>query len=175
MKIKYENSVDDLVKLNMSIFKRDPVIQKRYKIKYAIVPIVIIIDFLGVSWFTRFTRNKITNIFLVFCLTIMILWIIFYPKLAKFQYKKMLTRRLQNNINDKFESILTIDKNGIIDETKTVISKFSWDNIDEVKDIGTHIFIYISNLNAIVIPNNAFKNDEERKELLKVINENIKK
>lgn len=46
MKIKYKNSIDDLVQLNMSIFKRDLVIQKRLKIKYAIVPIIIIVDFL---------------------------------------------------------------------------------------------------------------------------------
>jgi hypothetical protein len=34
---------------------------------------------------------------------------------------------------------------------------------------------YIDDLSAIIIPSSAFENEEEKKELLKVINENIKK
>ncbi|ELC8311500.1 YcxB family protein, partial [Clostridium perfringens] len=54
MKLRYKNSIDDLVKLNMDIFKKDPVIQKRIKIKHIILPIFIILDFLVVSWFNNF-------------------------------------------------------------------------------------------------------------------------
>ena len=41
MKIKYKNSIDDLVNLNMDIFKKDPVIQKRIKIKHIILQILL--------------------------------------------------------------------------------------------------------------------------------------
>ncbi|WP_415338377.1 YcxB family protein, partial [Clostridium perfringens] len=51
---------------------------------------------------------------------------------------------------------------------------YCWDKVEEVKDIGTHIFIYISNLNAIVIPSNSFRDEREKNELIKIINENIK-
>ncbi len=89
MKIKYKNSIDDLVKLNMDIFKKDPIIQKRIKIKHGILPIFIILDFLVVSWFNNFIMNKLSYLFLAFCLFIIIPWILFYPKLAEFQYRKM--------------------------------------------------------------------------------------
>ena len=175
MKIKYKNSIDDLVQLNMSIFKRDLVIQKRLKIKYAIVPIIIIVDFFVVSWLTGFVRNKITNLFLIFCLIIIIPWLLFYPRFAEFQYKKILIKRLKNNIKNDFDLIVTIDKSGIREESQNGNVTYYWDKVEEVKDIGTHIFIYISNLNAIVIPSNSFRDEREKNELIKIINENIKR
>ena len=175
MKIKYKNSIDDLVKLNMDIFKKDPIIQKRIKIKHVILPIFIILDFLVVSWFNNFIMNKLSYLFLAFCLFIIIPWILFYPKLAEFQYRKMLIKRLKNIIKNDFDLIVTIDKSGIREESQNGNVTYCWDKVEEVKDIGTHIFIYISNLNAIVIPSNSFRDEREKNELIKIINENIKK
>ena len=175
MKIKYKNSIDDLVKLNMDIFKKDPVIQKRIKIKHIILPIFIILDFLVVSWFNNFIMNKLSYLFLAFCLFIIISWILFYPKLAEVQYRKMLIKRLKNNIKNDFDLIVTIDKSGIREESQNGNVTYCWDKVEEVKDIGTHIFIYISNLNAIVIPSNSFRDEREKNELIKIINENINK
>lgn len=175
MEIMYKNSIDDLVKLNMDIFKRDLVIQKRIKIKHIILPIFIILDFLVVSWFNNFIMNKLSYWFLIFCLFIIIPWILFYPKFVEFQYKKMLIKRLKNNIKNDFDLIITIDKSGIREESQNGNVTYFWDKVEEVKNAGTHIFIYISNLNAIIIPSNSFKLEKEKNELIKIINENIKK
>ncbi|MCX0368030.1 MAG: YcxB family protein [Clostridium perfringens] len=40
---------------------------------------------------------------------------------------------------------------------------YCWDKVEEVKDVGTHLFIYISNLNAIVIPSNSFRDENIKK------------
>ena len=173
MRIKYKNSIDDFIKWGMYSFKKDLSIQKRINLLRIIIPIIIVFTFTLVVLIDK--SHKIDNTSLIVCITIILLWVVFYPKILEFKYNNQLKRTFSNSKRICSEKILTIDQYGIRNESKDGFAKFSWNEIEKVEDADTHIYICVDDLSAIIIPSGAFQNEEERKELLKIINENIKK
>lgn len=172
MKIKYKNSIDDFIKWGMYSFKKDLSIQKRINLLRIIIPCIISFTFTVMVLIDK--KDIIDSTLLISWITIILLWIIFYPKIIELRYKKELKRSFSKVKRIYSEKVLTIDKFGIRNENKDGFAKFLWNEIERVVDVNTYIYICIDDLSAIIIPNSAFKNEEERKELLKVINENIK-
>lgn len=172
MKIKYKNSIDDFIKWGMYLFKKDLSIQKRINLLQIIIPSIIVFTFTLIVLIDK--RHKIDITSLIICITIILLWVVFYPKIIEFRYNTQLKRTFSKSERICSEKILTIDQYGIRNESKDGFAKFSWNEIEKVEDAGDHIYICIDDLSAIIIPSSAFKNEEQRKELLKVINENIK-
>ncbi|WP_415314153.1 YcxB family protein [Clostridium perfringens] len=173
MIIKYKNSVDDFIKWGMYSFKKDLSIQKRINLLRIIIPSIIIFTFTLIILSDR--SHKINITFLIVCIIVILLWVIFYPKIIEFKYNNQLKRTFSSSKRICSEKVLTIDQYGIRNKSKDGFAKFSWNEIEKVIDLDTYIYIYIDDLSAIIIPSSAFENEEEKKELLKVINENIKK
>lgn len=93
----------------MYIFKNDPTIQKRVRIKQALFPIIVIALFL-----IFIQGHKVYMPFFLFCLMVGVFRVIFFPSMTEFQYKRLLSKKLASIASDSDEQTLRLDENGIV-------------------------------------------------------------
>lgn len=172
MNINYKNTIDDLLTLNIYEFENDKIAQRKVKFIQIGIPIVMLGLFL-------FLTNK-SRINMPFFIGFFIFWGLFsvlYPNIIIFQYKKVLIRKFSSKVsnNEDYVIMLTLDEDGLVNKEKYSTLKLAWAGVYKVEVIDTHIFIFLDELKAIIIPNDTFKNDKEKNEFLEIIYKHVDK
>lgn len=172
MTIKYKNTCDDLIALSTYIFENDRTIQMKIKILQVLVPIYIMLSYLN---FVSIYKANMT--LFIFFLTLSVFFVILLPFLSKFGYKRQFLRNLNSIVSEGGvkDNILTLDEKGIVHEDENILLKLKWNGVQKVSIIDKYIFIFIDELRAIVLPNDAFKSEEEKKDFLDIIYRYINK
>ena len=166
MTIEYELTKDDYIGFNMYHIENSEKIKKtiffqRY-IMSLILPLAPLIIVL--------TTNKTFGQWYFYFIMVWVLWVVFYEKNFKRSIKrkliKMASKGGANGIIGHHKLTLTEDK---IIEHK--IEDLSYDKsiINKVGETDSHIFIYISDINAYVVPKSAFENKKEEEKFKKLL------
>lgn len=159
MELNYELTKEDYVDFNMYHVKNSKETKKavfiqRYVISlmFLIIPIVI--------WILK---KETFNIIYVICPLFWIMWILFYNKAFDRSITKKINRMLDKSINSGLIGMhnITIDNGELIEKTSNGYIKNNIRDINEIQETKDHIFIYISNNNAYVIPKRTFKSKEK--------------
>ena len=102
---------------------------------------------------------------------------ILVPFILKFVHKRQFLRNLSSIVSHGGvkDNILTLDEKGIVHEDENILLKLKWNGVQKVSIIDKYIFIFIDELRAIVLPNDAFKSEEEKKDFLDIIYRYINK
>ena len=84
------------------------------------------------------------------------------------------------NVPDKGGSILgkkkfSINENAFIEDSESNRNEQKWKSIKSVEENGNAIFVFIDNIAGYIVPKRGFKNEEEQKEFLRLMELNIKK
>ncbi|MDK0904129.1 YcxB family protein [Clostridium perfringens] len=172
MTINYKNTFDDLIALSTYIFENDRIIQRKIKILQVLFPIYIMLSYLS---FAGIYKADMT--LFIFFLTLSVFLVISVPFILKFVHKRQFLR----NFNSVFsngevkDNILTLDEKGIVNEDENILLKLKWNGVQKVSIIDNYIFIFIDELRAIVLPNDAFKSEEQKKKFLDIIYRYINK
>ena len=160
MTINYKNTFDDLIALSTYIFENDRTIQMKIKILQVLFPIYIMFSYLS---FAGIYKADMT--LFIFFLTLSVFLVILVPFILKFVHKRQFLRNLSSIVSHGGvkDNILTLDEKGIVHEDENILLK------QKVSIIDKYIFIFIDELRAIVLPNDAFKSEEEKKDFLDII------
>ena len=166
MTINYKNTFDDLIALSTYIFENDRTIQMKIKILQVLFPIYIMFSYLS---FAGIYKADMT--LFIFFLTLSVFLVILLPFLLKFVHKRQFLRNLNSIVSHGGvkDNILTLDEKGIVHEDENILLKLKWNGVQKVSIIDKYIFIFIDELRAIVLPNDAFKSEEEKKDFLDII------
>jgi hypothetical protein len=89
------------------------------------------------------------------------------------QIRKRIIKFLNKPENKKFlEHVkLEFDTNGISTETSNSKSYYKWDCIVNVVSNDRYFYLYINEINAIIIPKNVFANDLDKQMFVELLNE----
>ncbi|HHD2583750.1 TPA: YcxB family protein [Clostridium perfringens] len=166
MTINYKNTFDDLIALSTYIFENDRTIQMKIKILQVLFPIYIMFSYLS---FAGIYKADMT--LFIFFLTLSVFLVILVPFILKFVHKKEFLRKLNSIVSEGGvkDNILTLDEKGIVHEDENILLKLKWNGVQKVSIIDKYIFIFIDELRAIVLPNDIFKSEEEKKDFLDII------
>lgn len=80
---------------------------------------------------------------------------------AKYTYKMLSGMDLNYEISISAENITRTNKNGV--------SKFNWETIKDIYDTKYNYLIFISDLQAIIIPKRCFENEEQGQDFYNTI------
>nr|WP_272507525.1 YcxB family protein [Clostridium aestuarii] len=73
------------------------------------------------------------------------------------------------NVNILGSRSLSVTEEGITSVNNSGESKTNWSSVEKITETKKHIYIYISAINAYIIPVRAFKNENEKGEFLNIL------
>lgn len=174
MRLFYTLTKEDYVEFNICHINNTPALKKTMGVQRIGI---------GLAFFLMpFVMHKITGInFNLFMITFSIIgfsWIIFY----KFIFKLIMTRGVKKMLKKDEENILLGEKvlelknKKLIKITKDKEEELLLDTIIKIIENKNNIYIYVSEIEAYIIPDKAFKDNNDRVEFLnflKNFNDNI--
>lgn len=166
MTIEYELTTDDYIDFNMYHMDNSEKIKKTIFFQRYIMSLILPIAPLIIILTTDKTFGEWYFSFVI----VWAAWVIFYEKNFKKSIKKKLLKIADkggaNGIIGNHKLTLTEDK---IIEHKDEDLSYEKSIINKVGETDKHIFIYISESNAYVVPKSAFNNKEEEEEFKKLL------
>ncbi|MEF9951374.1 MAG: YcxB family protein [Clostridium sp.] len=171
MKIKYDITKDDYIKFNLYHLESSPNVKKEIIIHRLVIPLLLV----GLSAAFYVLLGMPMYIGVPLFVGIGILWSIFYPKFYRKNALKNVSKMIDNGLQSSGVSKNTINvlDEGIHSSSRAGQTINRWDEVKKVHETDEHIFIYVTEKIAHVVPKRAFENEEQEKEFIEIINRNI--
>ncbi len=173
MEIEYDRTPDDLIAFNLYHLHNSPNLKRQIRISMGLFGILIA-SFLLVIFVAG---NKVLLcIFFIFSIIGGIGLFLSLPRYYDQQTVKLTKRLLAEGRNegliDHTKVILTPE--AIIGQTSRGEEKVFWHSVNQAVETATYIFLYVSSMNAYIIPRRAFSSDEQRLSFLSLVNQYYK-
>lgn len=172
MKINYSLNQDDYLSFNTYHAKNSESVKSNLKIQRFITPLLFFI-------FPFIAKNK-TDIPFWYWIGIFsvvyIVWAVYYPKYYFNSIKKGVKKMLKEGKNQDLLGSKTVElrQNDILSSGENSESKVKWNTVERYVETNDHIFIYISAMEAYIVPKRSFNNDEEKTQFIEILNNKIK-
>lgn len=171
MKINYNLNKDDYVNFNIYHSQHSDSIKKNLKTQRFITPLIFFIfPFIakvntGISFFYWL------SIFAV----IYILWTIYYPKYYFHTVKKGVGRMIEEGKNHDLLGPKTIElrEDDIFSSGENSESKVKWHSAERYIETDQYIFIYISAMEAYIIPKRDFESEDQKESFINILDSKI--
>ena len=159
MELNYELTKEDYVDFNMYHVKNSKGIKKTIFMQRYVISLMFLIIPIAI-WILK---KETFNILYIICPLFWVVWILFYDKAFDKSIVKKINRMLDKSINSGLIGMhnINIENGEIIEKTSSGYIKNNIRDINEIQETKDHIFIYVSNNNAYVIPKRTFKSEEK--------------
>lgn len=170
MKIKYQITKDDYLEFNMYHLENSPSVKKELRVHKYIIPLLLIAAAAAFSLLTGMPLVITFPIFLIFA----VLWSISYPKFYKQNAMKNVSRVLDHGVQSQGAPryVLNLKEDGVYATSGAGQTFNKWSDIIKFEETDSHIFLYVTEKLAHVVPKRAFKTAEEKNEFLNIIKSN---
>lgn len=169
MRFEYELTKQDYIDFNVHHIKNSNTLKKSlFMQQYVLAVIYLILPFI---------LSKVSDIPLLYWLVVFVivavLWVIFYPKYFMAATIKRILKLVDEGKNKDMlgKHILTVNEEGIIEESENGESRINWSGVEKVVETEKHFFIYFSSIMAYIIPKSVFEKDNTKNEFLKLLDE----
>lgn len=169
MKIEYNLIKEDYIAFNMHHIDTSQAIKRSLFIqRFGVSLIFLIVPF----FFSRISGTPLQLSLIVYGL-IFLAWIIYYPKYFMSITKKRVIRLIEEGDNLDVFGIhsITLTEEGIEQTDCRGESKSSWGSIKRIDETPEYIYIYISDINAYLVPNRAFGGIMEKEAFMQILRE----
>lgn len=137
----------------------------QHKIVLPLLSLLIIIIFFSAK--ADMNLIIIESIFLGIC---SIMWIIYSKKIVMKSFKKNIEKiKKEGRLPFESETTVTFDDQGIIEKSSNAETKTSYSVVEKIAETKQAIYIYMSAVQAIIIPTSYFDSEEDKDELIKFI------
>lgn len=167
MQLDYELTIEDIVNFNLYHFRNSKTFKNKRILFRWIIPIWVIL----VHVYLNFDQSNGT--ILLYNIPIFLfgaLWYFFYNRLYFWRVgvnlNKMLREGRNNGMIGKQKITLTDDSLNV--ETEFHSSRFKLGSINQIVETTEYIFLYLTSMSALVIPQPAFRNSKKDEFLEKV-------
>jgi hypothetical protein len=158
MVVEYENSLDDVLALNLYHHQQSPRARRtRQILQYGPAGLLVLV-FLGQMAFTD--ASPISALpWLMFAA----IWTIFVPYMLK---RSMRKRVLELFVQGQSKGIvgshtLSVTSTGVSDKTGFGRTETAWADVKKVVATSQYVFVYISDATAHIVPRRAFPDDDK--------------
>ena len=166
MKHVYTMSMQDFLAYHYDFIQTSPIMKRALFIKRFFYPVILLGFPTLIAPFVKISDELL----LIFFAMIALIWIIFYKKL----YLRNIAKKSQKLVNsEKGKGIIGIHEvqvgaKQLSEKTDAGVSVY--DQIDHISLTDTHIFIYVTNIMAIIIPKSSFESEETQSEFISALN-----
>lgn len=167
MKAQYELTKEDYIQYNLHHMRESETVKKSFFIQRYIVSLIyLVLPFILV----KVSDMPFWYLMIIFLVTYLI-WVLYYPK----YFASFTKKRLQKIINEgKNVSLfgtryISFNQDGIVESSDTGESKTNWTAVERVEETNKYIFIYVSSVNAYIVPTRAFKDLNQKNEFIEIL------
>jgi len=176
MEIKFENTLDDYVKLGLFMLKNskshNSTINKARLVGTGVFSITALVY--GIILFWTSAGRELNPTILICTILFVILAIlnyVTYPRLMNNRTRKLLVKQAKE-LGDEYacRKIAKINEKEIIVEKLNATINYSLKSVVKVEVEDGYIYIMFKELKVLVIPCSAFGSEEEKNRFIKLIN-----
>jgi hypothetical protein len=170
--VKYHLSEEEYFDYNYYTAWKAPD-KKNYRIGYYLKVLLLYAAIAGFYIFTY--PNYGIEVNLIIFATIGLVYFLLVPFLIKHSLHRKVKQILSHPENKHIleEAEVELSDTGILDKDAESESKYSWEAIVKKAETERSYFLYTNSHHAIVIPKRALRTTEDRKELERLLNENL--
>ncbi|WML32939.1 YcxB family protein [Clostridium sp. OS1-26] len=165
--IEYDLTREDYIEYNMNHMATSKTMKRTLFIQQYIISLMFIV---APFFFVRITKAPFKFWLTVFLITYL-LWVIFYPKYFKLVVKrrinKMLDEGKQENLFGRYSILITHE--GILENSNMGQSNTNWNAVERLIETEEYIYIYISPVNAYIVPKRVFQDAMRKSEFINLI------
>jgi len=170
MVVEYERTLDDLIWFNQFHIAHSPSIKRQillWRISFSLLTV-----FLSLGVMYLISRNKPLS-YLAYTISVIGGFFIFliYPSLNRSSIIRRTRKLLSEGDNKPIlgHQTITVLPEGLFCKTYSGESRLNWSSIHKIEGDKTYIFLYISAINAIIIPKRAFLTKKSEEEFMNLI------
>lgn len=171
VEIKFEITKEDYIKFNLYHIENSPTQKKTFNILRYGIPILfsLIIYFIGTNLF-----KQPSIYWIIIAILFTVIWIATYPM----QYRALIRKETEKMVDEGDNSeifgnkTMVIDDEGITIYNKSSSEKILKEAIKSVKNYDDMILIYISSINAYIVPN-RYLDEATKDKFLQYLNSNL--
>ncbi len=164
MTVEYELNNDDLLAFNLFVCKTSPSFMRRnIYLPQVFLPFPIAV-FLLILW----SRNNLKSILIG--LISSLIWFFIVPKVEWWYTKKSILKLLNEGDNTGSVS-LTLSPDQVRIKTDSGEAVYKWSKINKIVETEDYIYLFITNIFAIIIPKRSFSDESSLSTFVKTIHE----
>jgi len=169
IKVDYELTAQDYIDFNLFHMNNSKKMKNILFIQRFIIPLI----YFALPFVLARSTNVPFWLWMVAALVVYAVWVKIYPKRMKKSISQKLLRALKEERNAKLmgKHSCTLSKDMIVDIGKGGETKAKWSSILDVIESETHVFIFISDSKAFIIPKRALTTEELRQQFIAKVNE----
>jgi hypothetical protein len=161
-KVEYDLTKEDYIAFNMHHIDHSPTIKRSLFIqRYVVALVFLVVPFI----FSNMTGVPVLLPLIVYG-GIFIAWILYYPRYFVATTKKRILKMIDEGGNDSLfgPRTMILSESGVEEISDMGESRSSWRSVEKIDETAEHIYIYISSVNAYLVPVRAFA-DRTQKEV----------
>ncbi|AOP34905.1 hypothetical protein A0128_14255 [Leptospira tipperaryensis] len=167
MQINYELTLEDIVNFNEYHFRHSKISKRKRMIAKLIIPIWTLFVFLILNY-----RNldETPLLFNIPIFLFAIAWFFFFDRLYFWRLRNNVDKMLREKENKGMigKQKITLDGDLLVFETLYTSAQFKPGSISEVVETKDYLFLYVSSLSALIVPQGAFQASEKKEFLEKL-------
>jgi len=157
MKLQYELTSQDFIDFNINFIETSPVMKRSLLIQRIMFPILLLASPATLSNVFDVPFGVLMTVFGVLA----ILWLAFYLKWFKYRIARKSEKLIKSGkvLGVVGPHELFVEQGVISDKTSADITRY--ETIEKVVESRTHIFIYVSQVMAYIVPKRLFVNPSD--------------
>jgi hypothetical protein len=161
--IEYDNSLDDVLYLNLYHYQHSPAFRTKRAVFRFTIP-----AFAMLAWLLIIYMNPSATLTGLPLLVVAVVWIGFSPRLIQRNIRRhvagMHTKGQVDNTLCRHR--LSLTREGVVDKTDTGTARTPWKDVRKIVTTKGHVFIYTSPEMAHIIPKNSFSDESNCREFV---------
>ncbi len=169
MKVEFNFTKEDYIAFNLHHIDTSPTIKRSLLIqRYGVSLIFLIVPY----FFSRISGAPWSLSFIVYG-AIFIAWIIYYPKYFMHVTKNRVRKLIEEGDNSDIFGMHSVNltEEGVEQISNSEESKASWSAIKRIDETPEYTYIYITAINAYLVPNRAFGGIIEKEAFMRILRE----
>ena len=172
MTVEYERTIEDIIEFNLFHMSNSPSIRGQTLISQIIVLLLIFIGSLAIAPFFHPETRVLSYFDYIVAFVVSIVGFFVVPHFNRAEVRRAYRKASREGDNKAILGLQTISltPENVFIKTQGGESKYNWSSVDKVTQNDKYIFLYISSINAIVIPIKAFSDGKSLQEFLNYVN-----
>lgn len=168
-KVEYDLTKEDYIAFNMHHIDHSPTIKRSLFIQRYVVALV----FLAFPFIYSNVSGVPLLLPIIIYGAVFIIWILFYPRYFTASMKKRILKMIDEGGNASLfgPRSFTLSETGVEEVSDQGESRSSWRSIEKIDETVDHIYVYISSINAYLIPTRAFQDITQKNMFLERLKE----
>ncbi|OJV66511.1 MAG: hypothetical protein BGO41_03550 [Clostridiales bacterium 38-18] len=164
MKLNYEIKLEDYIAFNMNFIDTSKAMKRSLLVQRFLFPLI----FLVLAKFLQPILEISLIPLMIIMSAIVVVWMAFYDKWYRKSIKRKISKLIESGkvpgLIGKHE--LLVDATQISDKTKESFTYYN--TVDKVNETKTHVFVYVSQVMAYIVPKTAFESDSDKESFIEM-------